>query len=440
MIFSSLQFLIFWLFAFLISRYKKFNSPIFIGCIGLIFYSFQGIFNFFILLYVFLITSIYSKAQKNLYFFIILILLPLIIIKYLNFILEDLLKLNFEVALIDGLIIPPGLSFISFSAIALIIYLRNNSESIKTNLAYLYLFPQLIAGPIVEPKSLIPQIKNKNLVLFDDIFTGIFIFSVGIGIKVLLADSIGNYIDPIFSDLENYEFKKRVVALFLFSQQIFFDFNGYTLMAIGVAKTLGINLPENFNAPYLSKSVSEFWKKWHITLSNWIKNYIYIPLGGSKSGKFKHYINIFIAMLISGIWHGAGYNFILWGFFHAIFIFFEKIFYINYSSNFFKVLKIIYCYLVVTFLWLLFRVNNIEDIISFFNDFSILNFLETNTLYFMAIIFILNYSQKYITINSLTNVYNRLNKIFVISLSSILIITCIVLSKGTSQKFIYFNF
>ena len=112
MIFSSLQFLIFWLFAFLISRYKKFNSPIFIGCIGLIFYSFQGIFNFFILLYVFLITSIYSKVQKNLYFFIILILLPLIIIKYLNFILEDLLKLNFEVALIDGLIIPPGLSFI----------------------------------------------------------------------------------------------------------------------------------------------------------------------------------------------------------------------------------------------------------------------------------------------------------------------------------------
>ena len=221
------------------------------------------------------------------------------------------------------------------------IYLKNISENSKINLAYLYLFPQLIAGPIVEPKSLIPQLKKKNLIKLDDIFSGLFIFSIGISIKIFFADSIGSYIDPIFNNLENYDSTKKILALFLFSQQIFFDFNGYTLMAIGVGKTLGINLPENFNAPYLSTSISQFWKRWHITLSNWIKNYVYIPLGGSRNGKYKHYLNIFIAMLVSGIWHGAGYNFIVWGLLHAFFIFFEKIFYFNSSKNFLKFFKII---------------------------------------------------------------------------------------------------
>ena len=440
MIFSSLQFLIFWLFAFLISRVQKFNSSIIIGIVGLFFYSFQGYFNFFVLFYVYLIVCIYNNFKKGLFFFIFLILLPLIIIKYLNFILIDVLSLKSGFVFLENLIIPPGLSFISFSAIALIIYLKNNLENFKINLAYLYLFPQLIAGPIVEPKSLIPQIKQINLVKFDEIFSGIFIFSVGISIKVFFADSIANYIDPIFSNLENFEFKKKVVALFLFSQQIFFDFNGYTLMAIGIAKTFGINLPENFNAPYLSQSISEFWKRWHITLSNWIKNYIYIPLGGSKNGKLKHYINIFIAMLISGIWHGAGYNFILWGFFHALFIFLEKIFATNYSFIVYRYWKILYTYLLVTFLWLFFRVNNIEDITIFFNDFSLIDLIGINTIYFLFMIFLLNYFQKYITVHSLNKIYHKLNKIFVVSLSLITIIICIILSKGSSQKFIYFNF
>ena len=211
-------------------------------------------------------------------------------------------------------------------------------------------------------------------------------------------------------------------------------------MAIGVGKTLGINLPENFNAPYLSTSISQFWKRWHITLSNWIKNYVYIPLGGSRNGKYKQYLNIFIAMLVSGIWHGAGYNFIVWGLLHAIFIFFEKIFYFNSSKNFLKFLKIIYCYIVVTFLWLFFRINNIYDLNLFFADFSFLNFLDIKSFFFLIILFSLNYTQKFITIISLNDIYKRINKIFVISLSFILITVCIIISKGVSQKFIYFNF
>lgn len=440
MIFSSLQFLLFWVFAFTLSRFQRLNSPLLIGFIGIIFYSFQGFFNSFVLLYVFLITCIFNKFKKNLALFIFLIVLPLLIIKYLTFIIRDLLKINFEILFFENIIIPPGLSFISFSAIALLIYIKSNSENIKTNLAYLYLFPQLIAGPIVEPKSLIPQIKKNDLASFENIFFGIFLFSIGISIKIFLADSIANYIDPIFDNLQNYEFKIRLAALFLFSQQIFFDFNGYTLMALGVGKTIGINLPENFNKPYLSTSISDFWKRWHMTLSNWIKNYIYIPLGGSKVGKLRNYINIFIAMIISGIWHGAGYNFIIWGLLHALFIFSEKILDIRFLKKRFQIIKIIYSYLVVTFLWLFFRVNEISDIKFFFTDFSSYNFFNFSVLYFILFIFALNYFQKYITLESLNNVFKKINKIFITSMSFILITVCIVLAKGSSQKFIYFNF
>ena len=432
--------MVFWLVAFIISRYDKFNSTFFIGLVGLIFYSFQGFFNSSVLLYVFLITCIFNRLKKSLSLFIILTILPLLIIKYSNFILKDLLKINFNSLFLENIIIPPGLSFISFSAIALLIYIKNNSENIKTNLAYLYLFPQLIAGPIVEPKSLIPQLKKNELASFENIFLGIFIFSVGISIKVLLADSIANYVDPIFNNLQNYEFKIRLSALFLFSQQIFFDFNGYTLMAIGVGKTIGINLPENFNAPYLSKSISDFWKRWHITLSNWIKNYIYIPLGGSREGKLKNYTNIFIAMLISGIWHGAGYSFIIWGFMHALFIFFEKIIDIKYFDKKFDFIKVIYSYFIVTSLWLFFRVNETNDIKIFFSNFSYHELLDVSILFFVLFIFIINYLQKYITLKSLNFFYKKINRIVITSMSFAMIIICIILAKGSSQKFIYFNF
>ncbi len=432
--------MVFWLVAFIISRYDKFNSTFFIGLVGLIFYSFQGFFNSSVLLYVFLITCIFNRLKKSLSLFIILTILPLLIIKYSNFILKDLLKINFNSLFLENIIIPPGLSFISFSAIALLIYIKKNSENIKTNLAYLYLFPQLIAGPIVEPKSLIPQLKKNELASFENIFLGIFIFSVGISIKVLLADSIANYVDPIFNNLQNYEFKIRLSALFLFSQQIFFDFNGYTLMAIGVGKTIGINLPENFNAPYLSKSISDFWKRWHITLSNWIKNYIYIPLGGSREGKLKNYTNIFIAMLISGIWHGAGYSFIIWGFMHALFIFFEKIIDIKYFDKKFDFIKVIYSYFIVTSLWLFFRVNETNDIKIFFSNFSYHELLDVSILFFVLFIFIINYLQKYITLKSLNFFYKKINRIVITSMSFAMIIICIILAKGSSQKFIYFNF
>ena len=139
-------------------------------------------------------------------------------------------------------------------------------------------------------------------------------------------------------------------------------------MAIGVGVTLGVRLPENFNAPYLSESISDFWKKWHITLSNWIKNYVYIPLGGSRKGITKGYINIFFSMLISGIWHGAGINFLIWGGCHGLIIVLEKIFLKRFLSSIPIFLRIIYSYLTVSFLWLFFRLSDFTEVMKFFNN------------------------------------------------------------------------
>ena len=439
MIFSSLEFLIFWGLAIFLARFKLFNSLTAIGLIGLAFYSFQGYLNFFILFYVYLICSLSIFLKNKIPILILLVLLPLIIIKYLNFIVINVLTLNLDLQFINQIEIPPGLSFISFSAIALIIYLRNNTENYKTKLAYLYFFPQLIAGPIVEPKSLIPQLKNKLINQNLEILRGLFIFSVGIFIKVLFADNIGQYIDPIFSNLNEHSINQKLIALFLFSQQIFFDFNGYTLMAIGIGITLGIKLPENFNAPYLSQSISDFWKKWHITLSNWIKNYVYIPMGGSRKGIYQSYVNIFIAMLVSGIWHGAGYNFLIWGSLHGFIIILEKNFINNLLLKAPVYFRILYTYLLVTFLWLFFRLNDLMDIKMFFaneND----DVINLTLVFFVIAILFLNFCQKYITIKYLSSLFEKFNKYFSVTFSIIVVLVCIILSKGSSEKFIYFNF
>ncbi len=440
MIFSSLQFLIFWIFAIIIGRFNISKKPIIIGIIGLFFYSFQGFFNFLVLFYVFLIVCLSKRLKNNIALSSFLILLPLILIKYSTFIIFDIFRFDININFVDNIIIPPGLSFISFSAIALIVYLKKNPETFDISLSYLYLFPQLIAGPIVQPKKLIPQIKYLGQTNLNDVFIGVFIFSIGILIKVFLADSFGKYIDPVFADLNRYSFDEKIIALLLFSQQIFLDFNGYSLMAIGIGKTIGINLPENFTAPYLSTSISDFWRRWHITLSNWIRDYIYIPLGGSKNGVKKQYFNIFFAMLISGLWHGAGFNFLIWGFAHALFIVLEKISKNFYFFKTYKFIKILYSYLIVSFLWIFFRIENYSDLTKFFEGFSLEVMFKIEFIYLIFSLAFLNYMQKFITVEFLNKIFNKVNRNLIFALSVILILFCIVMSKGSSQKFIYFNF
>ena len=442
MIFSSLSFIVFWVLALIIHRFPFFNSVGFVGIVGLLFYSFQGWQNTLALITVAITCYFFSRVRKYFIIFSIIIFTPLFLFKYLEVLY--FFKIDIVPFLIENFIdapVPPGLSFATFSAFALLVIFKKNYEknysSLKTIFGYLFFFPQLIAGPIVMPKSLIPQLKKINPTNFKGLFFGIFIFSIGFGIKAILADSIAQYVDPVFSNLKNERADTIVISILLFSQQIFFDFNGYTLMAIGIAYSFGIALPENFNAPYLSTSISDFWKKWHITLSNWIRDFIYIPLGGSKCSDSKHYLNLLIAMLTSGLWHGYGLTFLLWGFLHGSFIIFEKIFNFNFVP---KLLKIVATYLLITFLWTFFRVTDLKDLYLIFNSFDTNFILNYKVLFVFIGCLFFNYLQKFLTISFLKNAFKNSNKSILITVSVFLIIFCIILSDGSTQKFIYFNF
>ena len=439
MIFSSINFIIFWLISLVFTHKLRLNVPIAFGIIGLIFYSYQGYINLLSLLLVFLTTYIYFLLNRYLIAFIFLTLLPLFLFKYSK-IINYLGIENEYLIFFQNHPIPPGLSFTTFSAIALILVIKNKSlEKInfKKILGYLFFFPQLIAGPIVLPKYLIPQLENFPKITYDNFKKGLFIFTVGICIKVILADSLALYIDPILSDIKSSSINEIIISIILFSQQIFFDFNGYTLMAIGIAFAFGINLPENFKAPYLATSISDFWRKWHITLSNWIRDFVYIPLGGSHCSVSRHYINIVFAMILSGIWHGYGFAFLLWGLFHGLLIVLEKMINFNISNRTFK---IFYTYLTVTILWSLFRINSYDDwMIILSKDFNLVLFDFKIYLIFLTL-FIFNFFQKFLILDKIILIYNSLNKKISITVSIVIIVFCCIVSSGTSQKFIYFNF
>ncbi len=248
--------------------------------------------------------------------------------KYTNF-------LGASIALATGqdwtpldIVLPVGISFFTFQNLSytIDIYRRNISpcDSLSKYLLFVAFFPQLVAGPIVRASQFLPQLDHlvklraKNLVIGAQIFLG------GAIQKVLFADNLSAFVDYIFADPAKYSGETLWLATFAYSLQIFCDFCGYSLMAIGTAHILGFTLPENFRMPYISRSITEFWRRWHISLSTWLRDYLYISLGGNRRGELHTMLNLFITMLLGGLWHGANWNFVLWGALHGIALIFHK--------------------------------------------------------------------------------------------------------------------
>ena len=210
---------------------------------------------------------------------------------------------------------------------------------------------------------MIPQLKNRIEFNETNIKFGLILFTIGFVKKIFLADNIGNYIDPFFEDPELHS-DNVIKGFFLFPLQIYFDFSGYIDMALGSSIILGIHLPQNITKPYLSESLTQFWRNWHITLSSWFRDYLYIPLGGSKKSKKKLFFNLTFVMSIAGLWHGASLNFILWGFLNGFILFFEKM--INRSFGISRILKIAVTCFIVFNLWIVFRISDFSHLLNFF--------------------------------------------------------------------------
>lgn len=283
--------------------------------------------------------------------------------KYFGFLVSVLNSfLGSEVIENPGIHLPIGISFFTFQAISYIIdlYRGDVEESPKLiNMAlYISFFPQLIAGPIVKYKEINKQLEKRQIT-FDGVSLGFKRFVYGLGKKVLISNVLGLCVDTIYSyDISRIDGKAAWIAALMYTFQIYYDFSGYSDMAIGLGKMFGFTILENFNYPYLSKSISEFWRRWHMSLGSWFREYVYIPLGGNRKGKNRTYLNLAIVFLLTGIWHGAAYSYILWGIYHGFFSIVEKL---GLSKLLKKnnLLAGLYCLVVVNFGWVLFRAEDI---------------------------------------------------------------------------------
>ncbi|MCC6424549.1 MAG: MBOAT family protein [Phycisphaerales bacterium] len=221
-----------------------------------------------------------------------------------------------------GIILPLGISFYTFEAISYIVEVyQGKTKAVRDwldYLLYILFFPHLIAGPIVRPHHFLPQIKQKKTFDFDRLQFGAQLFMMGLIKKAVIADNLSIIVDPVFATPGQYGSTAIWLAVLGYSAQIYCDFSGYTDMAIGVAHTLGFKLPNNFNMPYFASNIAEFWGRWHISLSTWLRDYLYIPLGGNRQGKWKTYRNLMITMVLGGLWHGAAWTFVAWGFYHGL--------------------------------------------------------------------------------------------------------------------------
>ncbi|PWI29830.1 membrane-bound O-acyltransferase family protein [Flavobacteriaceae bacterium LYZ1037] len=323
-----------------------------------------------------------EKKRKGLLMISLLVNLGfLVYFKYANFFIEtfvDSFRLfgkELEVSTLN-IILPVGISFYTFQTLSYTIDIyRKQLEPTKDALSFftfVAFFPQLVAGPIERASHLLPQFYKTYKFNYNLVKSGLLLIAFGLFKKMVIADRAAVLVNQVYNNPNDYYGYELVLATILFAFQIYCDFSGYSDIAIGVGRTMGFDLMKNFRSPYLSKSITEFWRRWHISLSTWFRDYVYIPLGGSKGGKFKTYRNLFLVFLISGLWHGAAMTFVIWGAIHGVIIVLEKAlqnnrFNIykkigldknNFSSNlFFTAIT----FFIVCFAWTFFRANSLND-------------------------------------------------------------------------------
>lgn len=300
----------------------------------------------------------------------------LVIFKYYNFIndnINTLLNLLHIQVELPGLnyAIPVGISFFTFQAISyfLDVYFKKieAEKSLSDYVLFISFFPQVSSGPISKASELLPQIKNPKPFNEIQATDGLRYLLWGMFMKVAVADRLGIYVDTVYSEYLNYSGFTTFISIIFYSFQIYADFAGYSLMALGIAKLLGYDIINNFQQPYFAFSITNFWRRWHISLSRWLKDYIYIPLGGSRCSSKRSYLNIFITFLVSGIWHGASWNFILWGALHGIFQIVEKALHLQNETKkgfIIKATRVFITFFLATFAWIFFRMPTLNDAIG----------------------------------------------------------------------------
>ena len=475
MIFNSIEFLLFFhlffvLYWFVFNKNLKYqNFLILISS-----YFFYGWWDYRFLLLIFLSTIVdyfiglkipvqsSKKNQKILLWCSVLFNLGVLgFFKYYNFFIGSWITLfssiGYDINSVWTLniILPVGISFYTFQTMSYTIDIfRKQLEPTKDFISFasfVSFFPQLVAGPIERATNLIPQILNKREFKYEQGFQGLGLIVWGLFKKVIVADSLAPIVNDVFINYESYGGEVLLLGAIYFSFQIYCDFSGYSDIAIGLSSLLGISLMTNFDFPYFSRNIGEFWRKWHISLSSWFKDYLYIPLGGSKGNRYSSLRNIFIVFLVSGFWHGANWTFIVWGLYHSLLFipsFFLKT---NRKYNnsiiaknsifpsFKEIIQIIFTFILVTFGWIFFRSETLADSFKFINNifsFDTINIYNASnnqikiTFYILYILIFLGFD--FLIMKS--------KKISYILIIILILLILFFLQPNSENNFIYFNF
>lgn len=379
--------------------------------------------------------------------------------KYFNFFVQSfadalsLMGMSVNVTTLH-ILLPVGISFYTFTALSYTIDVyQHKVESTNDALAYfayVMFFPSILSGPISRAQKQLPQYFSRRNFDFDKSISACKLILWGGVMKSCLADRLGIYVDTIYANIAQHNGTTLLITSILYSIQIYADFAGYSLMAIGFGKLLGIDLQTNFIRPYFAKTVTDFWRRWHISLTTWFRDYIYFPLGGNRCSKARWALNTLIVFTISGLWHGAAYTFIIWGALHGVCMVIERLVYgekIKQLSDKFSmsnIIRIIITFIIVNFAWIFFRINNLGDVMQIFKKIFTepgKPFLDTNTLLMgfvaMAIIFIYDLvKEKHLNMHLLSSRFMVVRYLTAIMLI-VYILAFGVLNGGS---FIYFQF
>ena len=433
-----------------------------------------------------LISKSKSKKEKKIWvaLSIIINLLILAIFKYYSFIIDNLSSIFTFINLPKTLnvLLPVGISFYTFQALSYTIDVYRNDVAVEKNFAryalFVSFFPQLVAGPIEKSKDLLKQFNQEHKFNWDNLKNGLLLMGVGFFYKLVLSVRAALVVNQVYNNLQDYMNGGGlylIIATILFAFQIYFDFNAYSIIAKGSAKVLGYELTTNFNKPYFATSVKDFWRRWHISLSSWFREYLYFPLGGSRKGFWRTQINIFIVFLVSGLWHGAAWTFVIWGIIHGVYQIIENIFRklksstnknaeidnsgINKkrSSNLMNIvikgMKMLATFIAVDFAWIFFRANSIQDaftVITHLFKFGaplskdLLGIDLSNVVVLVFTLFITFLLEAISTKHSLKTWLNKRNIVIRWTIYYLIIFSIIIFGiygpGYSAQEFIYFQF
>ncbi len=375
-------------------------------------------------------------------------LIILIYFKYTNFLINNInLLLNIKFSYLN-IVLPLGISFYTFQNLSYVIDVYRKEVTVNKNFinyaTYIFLFPQLIAGPIVRYKDISKQLIKREC-SFSLFSSGVIKFIIGLSKKVLLANALGEGINSLYN-ISNFSYVTYLLIALFYTLQIYFDFSGYSDMAIGLGRMFGFKFNENFNYPFIARSITDFWRRWHISLSSFFKDYVYIPLGGSRCSKKRNIINLFIVWLLTGIWHGAGFNFIIWGLYFFIILVIEKLLLKDFLDKH-KIFGHVYTVILVIISFTIFSITDISSLGIFLKNllgFGLLPLINNETLYILKSYLIIMILSIVLSTPIIKIIYDKNNKYINGLLTLIIFILFILVTANlvdsSFNPFLYFKF